>query len=100
MADHDLSSMTESSRDASDYLIFGTGAIGSVFGGLLQDNGCRVTYIGRGLHFNTALEKGLKITGIWGGHYIPPAKIKEFDHSKKETKFPIILLCVKSMQTK
>jgi len=91
--------MTGYSEADSKYLIFGTGAIGSVFGGLLQDNGCRVTYVGRGLHFKTALEKGLKITGIWGEHYIPPAQIKELNCLEIETKFPVILLCVKSTHT-
>jgi len=38
------------------YLIYGTGALGSVFGGLLQKAGCHVTYEGRGEHF-AALQK-------------------------------------------
>jgi 2-dehydropantoate 2-reductase len=40
------------------YLVFGTGALGSVFGGFLQENGCDVTYVGRGEHFKAVSEKG------------------------------------------
>lgn len=90
--------MVEQSRPK--YLIFGTGALGSVFGGLLQESGFDVTYVGRGEHFRAILENGLKITGIWGEHYIPASKIKGFsDSSMIREKFSVILLCVKSMHT-
>ena len=82
------------------YLIFGMGALGSVFGGLLQKSGCDVTYVGRGEHFKAVQEKGLKITGIWGEHYIPASEINGFsDPTKIRGKFSVILLCVKSMHT-
>jgi 2-dehydropantoate 2-reductase len=82
------------------YLVFGTGALGSVFGGLLQENGCDLTYVGRGEHFKAVQERGLKITGIWGDHQIPPSQIKGFlDSTKILEKFSVILLCVKSMHT-
>jgi 2-dehydropantoate 2-reductase len=82
------------------YLIFGTGALGSVLGGLLQESGCDVTYVGRGKHFKAVQENGLKITGIWGEHYIPASLILGFvDPNKIQKKFSVILLCVKSMHT-
>jgi 2-dehydropantoate 2-reductase len=82
------------------YLILGTGAIGSVLGGLLQESGCDVTYLGRGRHFTAALEKGLRITGIWGEHFVPADKMKGFtNYTLIEEKFQAILLCVKSTQT-
>jgi 2-dehydropantoate 2-reductase len=82
------------------YLIFGTGALGSVLGGFLQESGCDVTYIGRGEHFKVVLEKGLKITGIWGEHSIPASQINGFsDSTMIGKKFAVILLCVKSMHT-
>lgn len=86
--------------DSTDvnYLIFGTGALGSVFGGFLQKSGQNVTYVGLGEHFEKALEDGIKITGIWGDH-----QIKEIDgttdYTSLEEKFDIILLCVKSTHT-
>ena len=82
------------------YLIFGTGALGSVFGGFLQESGCDVTYVGRGEHFKAVLENGLKIKGIWGEHYVPASEINgSSDPTKIEGKFSVILLCVKSTQT-
>lgn len=88
-----------------NYLIFGAGAIGSVLGGFLREAGCDVTFVGRGAHFRAMQDKGLKITGIWGDHYIPADRIKGFsyqkssDESMKET-YSVILLCVKSTATK
>jgi 2-dehydropantoate 2-reductase len=82
------------------YLIFGAGALGSVLGGLLQESGCDVTYVGRGEHFKVVQEKGLKITGIWGEHCLPASEINGFsDPTKIGGKFSVILLCVKSMHT-
>ncbi len=83
------------------YLVFGAGAIGSVLGGFLQEIGCDVTFAGRGTHFMAMQEEGLKITGIWGDHFIPADQIKGFsyDDSKSE-EYSVILLCVKSTATK
>jgi 2-dehydropantoate 2-reductase len=82
------------------YLIFGTGALGSVFGALLSESGCQVTFIGRGEHFKAIQKNGLRITGIWGEHYLPAAQINGFvDASKIQEKFSVILLCVKSKHT-
>lgn len=82
------------------YLIFGMGALGSIFGGFLQESGCYVTYVGRGEHFKAVLEKGLKITGIWGDHTISASEIDGFsDPTAIGGKFDVILLCVKSMHT-
>lgn len=85
------------------YLIYGAGAIGSVLGCFLQGSGCDVTYVGRGAHFKALLEKGLRITGIWGEHYIPAGRTKGFFYNSEnpsiKEKFPIILLCVKSTAT-
>jgi 2-dehydropantoate 2-reductase len=83
------------------YLVFGAGAIGSVLGGFLQEIGCDVTYVGRGAHFEAMQEKGLKITGIWGEHYIPADRIKGFSYDDSSSeKYSVILLSVKSTATK
>jgi 2-dehydropantoate 2-reductase len=83
------------------YLVFGAGAIGSVLGGFLQEIGCDVTYVGRGAHFEAVQEKGLKITGIWGEHYIPADRIKGFSYDDSSSeKYSVILLSVKSTATK
>ncbi|MDD2837278.1 MAG: ketopantoate reductase family protein [Methanothrix sp.] len=86
-----------------DYLIYGAGAIGSVLGGFLQKLGRSVTYIGRGKHFLALSEKGLRITGIWGEHFIParetqiPLQTPATSAAKKQ--FSTILLCVKAKDT-
>ncbi len=86
-----------------DYLIYGAGAIGSVLGGFLQKLGRPVTYIGRGEHFRSFSKKGLRITGIWGEHFILakemqiPSKAPSTSAGKKQ--FSIILLCVKAKDT-
>lgn len=78
-----------------DYLIYGAGAIGSVLGGFLQKLGRSVTYIGRGEHFLALSEKGLRITGIWGEHFIPARETQIA--SKRQ--FSVILLSVKAKDT-
>ncbi len=63
----------------TDYLIFGAGALGNVIGGRLQETGCSVAYVSRGApHFRAVMEKGLRITGIWGEHYAPSERIEGF----------------------
>lgn len=85
---------------ASRYLIFGAGALGSVFGAMLQQQGLDVTYVGRGEHFETAMRRGLRITGIWGEHQVPSRRMKSLEDCREDgEQFPVILLCVKSMHT-
>lgn len=82
------------------YLIYGVGALGSVFGGLLQKIGRSVTYAGRGEHFAAMQKSGLRITGIWGDHFIPPDAIETlFGRDQNGKKFSVILVCVKSKDT-
>jgi 2-dehydropantoate 2-reductase len=82
-----------------DYLIYGAGAIGSVLGGFLHKIGRSVTYVGRGEHFLALSEKGLRITGIWGEHIVPPQEVHIPSNSDPKKQFSIILLCVKSKDT-
>jgi 2-dehydropantoate 2-reductase len=83
------------------YLIYGAGALGSVLGGFLQKIGRSVTYAGRGAHFQALQDHGLKITGIWGDHFIPPEEIIAHTNAESSLKrFSTILLCVKSKDTK
>jgi len=82
------------------YLIFGTGSLGSVIGGLMHLQGADVTFVGRGRYFDGVLEKGLRITGIWGDHFIPPGEIKGLTGQPDiNDKFHVILLCVKATDT-
>ena len=85
-----------------NYLIYGTGALGSVLGGFLQKIGRSVAYVGRGEHFLAIQKKGMRITGIWGDHFISAEEIVALSGSRPLSQpraFPIILLCVKSKDT-
>lgn len=45
------------------YLVIGAGALGSVFGGLLQQRGQKVAFIGRGLILSGLPPGGLTLDG-------------------------------------
>ncbi|MDI6786683.1 MAG: 2-dehydropantoate 2-reductase [bacterium] len=84
-------------------LVLGAGAIGSVFGGFLAKSGCKVTLVGRPLHMRAVRKQGLKITGIWGEHIVKDlalcTNMEELVKSK-EGSFDLVLVCVKSYDTK
>ena len=80
------------------YLIVGTGALGSVFGGLLQHSGQSVACLGRGEHFAQAGVKGLEIDGIWGNFRVGPISAAPLEPEADEP-YEVILLCVKSFAT-
>jgi len=50
-----------------EILVYGAGAIGSVFGGLLSRKH-NVTLLGRPYHLHEVRRLGLQINGIWGSH--------------------------------
>jgi len=80
------------------YLILGAGALGSVFGGLLQLAGHEVCFVGRGAHLEALRTQGLKLTGIWGEH--GPLKVSAATAPAELTEpFDVILLCVKAYDT-
>lgn len=76
------------------YLIMGTGALGTVFGGLLAETGREVAFLGRGLHYEHLLTRGLRIDGIWGERRLGPVAAPS-----PRLQYDIILLCVKSFDT-
>ena len=80
------------------YLVVGTGALGSVFGGLLQHSGQAVACLGRGEHFAQAAVKGLEIDGIWGNFQVGPISAAPLEPEADEP-YEVILLCVKSFAT-
>ena len=81
-------------------LVFGAGAIGSVFGGFLSMRN-RVSLLGRPWHIGEIRRDGLRIKGIWGQHLF-----KDFglytdvsELVKEKDAFDIILLTVKAKDT-
>jgi 2-dehydropantoate 2-reductase len=77
------------------YLVMGAGALGSVFGGLLQVCGHAVNFLGRGPHYNHITTQGLTIDGIWGEFQVGPVA----SLPAAPDRFDVILLCVKSFNT-
>jgi 2-dehydropantoate 2-reductase len=77
------------------YLVMGAGALGSVFGGLLQHCGQSVAFIGRGSHFDRITTRGLTIEGIWGEFQVGPV----VHQAVSSGSYDVILLCVKSFHT-
>lgn len=76
------------------YLVMGTGALGTVFGGLLRHSGQTVRFLGRGAHFEELCRQGGLIDGIWGKFPLEPVALPQPGEL-----FDIILICVKSFDT-
>jgi 2-dehydropantoate 2-reductase len=80
------------------YLVMGAGALGSVFGGLLAEQGHEVTFVGLDDHLLAMQKKGLSVTGLWGEHHIH--KVRAFYGTEGLTgTFDSVLLSVKSYHT-
>jgi 2-dehydropantoate 2-reductase len=77
------------------YLVMGAGALGSVFGGLLAKKGHDVTFVGLDDHLKVMAETGLKITGIWGDHFIKDVRAYYGTDDLSGT-FDVVLFSVKS----
>jgi 2-dehydropantoate 2-reductase len=76
------------------YLIMGAGALGTVFGGLLQQAGHPVAFLGRGAHFQKLTTTGGLIDGIWGEYRLAPVVLP-----RAGDLYDIIFLTVKSFDT-
>jgi 2-dehydropantoate 2-reductase len=80
-------------------LVFGGGAMGSVFAGFLSQSN-DVTLIGREKHVEAIKEKGLQITGIWGEHVFNDLKpITSVGKIPNDVSFDLIMITTKSNDT-
>ena len=82
------------------FLIYGAGAIGSVFGGMLARAGHDVALVGRRDHMEAVAGRGLRITGLLGDHLVrgisTAVSLEELDaHPAPDA----VMLCVKSFDT-
>lgn len=77
-------------------LIFGTGAIGGYYGGMLVRSGFNVTFIARGKNHEVLKAKGLTLIREEEKEVIP---INVFNETKNLGFFDYIFICVKSMDT-
>jgi 2-dehydropantoate 2-reductase len=82
----------------SRILVAGAGALGSVFGGLLREQGQDVTLLGRAAHVDAIVRDGLVIDGIWGEHRVTGFS-GATDAADLSDPFDAILVCVKSYDT-
>ncbi len=88
--------MTASDR----FIVFGAGAIGSVFGGMLAEGGHRVDLVGRPDHMEAIRRKGLSIEGLLGDHLARPAGAHTSLAELPPDPPPrAVLVCVKSNAT-
>lgn len=88
--------MTSSSR----FVIFGAGAIGSVFGGMLARGGHRVDLVGRPDHMEAIRRNGLAIEGLLGNHLVRPSGAwTALGELPADPPVRAALLCVKSNST-
>ncbi len=77
-------------------LIYGTGAVGGYYGGMLVKAGYDVTFTARGKNYEALKKNGLTIILDGKKEIIPVNVVDVLD----ETKFDYIFICVKSKDTK
>ncbi len=92
--------MRKDDDNPSRFVIYGAGAIGSVFGGILAAGGNRVDLVGRPAHMEAVRRDGLRIEGLLGDIVVRPAgawtNLKDVPADQ-----PVlaVLVCVKSNAT-
>ncbi len=83
------------------FLIFGSGAVGTLLGGLLAKAGHSVVFVGRKWNVEAIRSRGIRISGVWGSHSIPPQpafeKIEDIPNDLRL--FDFIFLTVKAFDT-
>ncbi len=79
-------------------LIFGAGALGSVFGGFLSREH-EVTLIGREPHMRAIARRGLRISGIWGEHTFTRLRALTSVEQLPEKRFDLVMITTKSYDT-
>jgi len=82
-------------------LVFGSGAVGTLVGGLLAKSGHVVTFIGRETNVHAIRSTGIHISGLWGEHTIPPQpafeSVEEIPQNQRQ--FDWILITTKAFAT-
>lgn len=79
-------------------LVAGAGALGSVFGGLLQEAGHHVSLLARPPHLEAIAAHGLRIDGLWGEHHVHGLQLASVPADLHDH-FAAALLTVKSYDT-
>lgn len=81
-------------------LIFGTGAVGGYYGGLLHKVGFDVTFVARGKNYKALKEKGLTLIRDGKRENFPINVVETSRGMFPRGSFDYILICVKSKDTK
>lgn len=80
-------------------LVFGLGALGSVYSCLLKKAGHRVVGLAREASAEKIRTQGLKVTGIWGDHTAFLDEVVSTPEDVADQCFDLIILTVKSFDT-
>jgi 2-dehydropantoate 2-reductase len=83
-------------------LIFGSGAVGTLIGGLLANTGHQVYFIGRKNNIDALRTTGLQVSGKWGNHSVKPQpNVYESvgEIPQDERMFDFILITTKAFAT-
>lgn len=80
-------------------LVFGLGALGTVYSCLLQNQGHEITGVDHPAVVERVKQHGVQVTGIWGEHqaYLKQV-VSDLEHME-ETSFDLIIISVKSYET-
>ncbi len=89
---------TLSRPTASEVLIAGAGAVGSVVGGLLAHAGWPVTLLGRRAHLDAVRARGLVIEGLFGMHRVS-GLVCATDATELHGPYATVFLTVKAYDT-
>jgi 2-dehydropantoate 2-reductase len=86
--------MSTETPDVLRIAVIGTGAVGGVFGGRLQQAGHDVTFVARGATLSALREKGLRLDSVDGDLLLPA--VKATDDPATIGVVDVVLVCVKS----
>jgi len=87
-------------NDPLRFIIYGAGAIGSVFGGMLTRGGHQVDLVGRPDHMEAVQKEGLLIEGLLGDHVVHPSGMwTSLKEVPRDPPAGAVLICVKSNDT-
>ncbi|MBC9785692.1 2-dehydropantoate 2-reductase [Heliobacterium chlorum] len=81
------------------FLIYGLGAIGTVYGAMLKAAGHKVTGLARPAMLEKISQKGLQVCGIWGEYAQAPDRLISSLDEAQDRDWDMIILTVKSYAT-
>ena len=80
-------------------LVFGLGALGSVYSCLLKEQGHQVDGLDREVVINSVKENGVQVSGIWGDHAVHLDGLLTEIEEIRDKEYDLLVLTVKSYET-